>query len=122
MAFVTWEKKEGAAVVTINRPEAMNALNETVLKELEAAVEGAAGDPEVLVLIFTGTGKAFVAGADIAGMQPLDQAGGMAWGQLGQAVFRRIETLEKPTIAAVNGFALGGGCELAMACDMRIAG
>jgi enoyl-CoA hydratase len=122
MSIVLTEKRDGVAILKINRPEAMNSLNEELLLGLEEAVEAAAEDPEVKVLILTGEGKAFVAGADIAAMQPLDEDGGYQWGRLGQRVFRRIETLEKPTIAAVNGFALGGGCELAMACDMRIAG
>lgn len=121
MSIVLLEKLESVAIIKINRPEAMNSLNEEVLTALGKAVDAAAEDPEVQVLVLTGEGKAFVAGADIAGMQPLDEAAGKAWGHLGQSVFRKIETLEKPTIAAVNGFALGGGCELAMACDMRIA-
>ena len=121
MSIVLLEKKDKVALIKINRPEAMNSLNEEVLTGLDQAVKEAAKDPEVAVVIITGEGKAFVAGADIAGMQPLDEKGGMEWGKLGQRVFRAIETMEKPTIAAVNGFALGGGCELAMACDMRIA-
>jgi enoyl-CoA hydratase len=122
MAMVRLEKSERIGLIRIDRPEAMNSLNEQVLTELSAAVDAAAADPGVLVIIITGEGKAFVAGADIAGMQPLDAKGGYEWGRLGQKVFRKIETLEKPVIAAVNGFALGGGCELAMACDIRIAG
>ena len=122
MSIVRTEVRDGVAILTIDRPEALNALNEAVLIDLEEAVEAAAADPSVLSLIVTGAGKAFVAGADIAGMSTMDEGAGYRFGQLGQRVFRRIETLEKPTIAAVNGFALGGGCELAMACDIRIAG
>lgn len=122
MAMVKLDKTESIGVIKIDRPEAMNALNEQVLNELNAAVDVAAADAEILAIIITGEGRAFVAGADIAGMHPLDGEGGYEWGRLGQKVFRKIETLNKPVIAAVNGFALGGGCELAMACDMRIAG
>lgn len=121
MSIVLLEKRDNVALIKINRPEAMNSLNAEVLMALDKAVDEVGADPSVLVVIITGEGKAFVAGADIAGMQPLDEKGGREWGQLGQGVFRKIEQLEKPTIAAVNGFALGGGCELAMACDMRIA-
>lgn len=122
MAIVLLEKTDAVGLIKINRPEAMNALNEQVLTELDAAVDNAAGDPDIRAIIITGEGRAFVAGADIAGMYPLDEKGGYEWGRLGQRVFRKIETLGKPVIAAVNGFALGGGCELAMACDIRIAG
>jgi len=121
MSIVLIEKQNGVAVIRINRPEAMNSLNEEVLTGIDRAVDEAASDPEVKVIIFTGEGRAFVAGADIAGMHPLDEKGGLEWGHLGQRVFRKIEKLDKPTIAAVNGFALGGGCELAMSCDMRLA-
>jgi enoyl-CoA hydratase len=121
MSIVLFEKQDRVGVIRINRPEAMNSLNEEVLLGLDSAVDLASADPEVHVIIFTGEGRAFVAGADIAGMSQLDEKGGLEWGYLGQRVFRKIEKLDKPTIAAVNGFALGGGCELAMACDMRIA-
>lgn len=122
MTMVRLEKQDQVGLIRIDRPEAMNALNEQVLTELDAAVEAAGADPDIRVVIITGEGRAFVAGADIAGMYPLDEKGGYEWGRLGQKVFRKIETLNKPVIAAVNGFALGGGCELAMACDIRIAG
>jgi enoyl-CoA hydratase len=121
MSIVLFEKQDRVGVIKINRPEAMNSLNEEVLMGLDSAVDLASSDSEVQVIIFTGEGRAFVAGADIAGMSQLDEKGGLEWGHLGQRVFRKIEKIEKPTIAAVNGFALGGGCELAMACDMRIA-
>jgi len=116
------EKTDGVGIIRIDRPEAMNSLNEQVLKELDAAVEQAENDPDVKAVIITGEGKAFVAGADIAEMQTLDENAGYAFGRLGQQVFRRIEIMDKVVIAAVNGYALGGGCELAMACDIRIAG
>jgi len=116
------EKTDGVGIIRIDRPEAMNSLNEQVLEELDAAVEQAENDPDVKAVIITGEGKAFVAGADIAEMQILDENAGYAFGRLGQQVFRRIEIMDKVVIAAVNGYALGGGCELAMACDIRIAG
>lgn len=116
-----YENQDGIAVVTINRPKALNALNADVMGELDQLCDAIAKDPAVQVVIITGAGeKAFVAGADIAYMQPLSAAEGRVWGKYGQAVFNKIENLPKPVIAAVNGFALGGGCELAMACDIRI--
>ena len=121
MSIVLLEKEKGIAIIKIYRPNAMNALNEKVLMGIEKCVDEAMADPEVQVMIITGVGKAFVAGADIVGMAPLNQAQAMRFGKQGQHVFRKIETAEKPSIAAVNGFALGGGCELAMACDFRIA-
>lgn len=119
--LVIIEKTDKIALLRINRPEAMNSLDAVMLHEIDTAVDQVAFDPEVEVILFTGEGKAFVAGADIAAMSTMDEEDGMALGILGQQVFRKIETLDKPTIAVVNGFALGGGCELAMACDMRIA-
>lgn len=119
--LVIIEKQGKIAILRINRPEAMNSLDAVMLQAIDAAVDQAAADPEVGVILFTGEGKAFVAGADIAAMSTMGEDEGMTLGILGQQVFRKIETLEIPTIAAVNGFALGGGCELAMACDMRIA-
>ena len=116
-----YEKQENIGILTINRPEALNALNSTVIGDLEQAITEVEKDAELGALIITGEGRSFVAGADIGEQLPLDVAGGRKWGQRGSALMRRIEKLEIPTIAAVNGFALGGGCEIAMACDIRIA-
>jgi enoyl-CoA hydratase len=116
------EKRAPIAVVTLNRPQVLNALNAALLAELELAVETLAADPEVRVLLLAGAGpKAFAAGADIGELAALDEANGRAYAQRGQALFRRIETLGKPVIACIHGFALGGGCELAMACTLRLA-
>jgi len=110
MTMVRIEKKAPVGLIRIDRPEAMNSLNEQVLTELDTALDAVGMDSDVRVIIITGKGKAFVAGADIAGMQPLDVRGGYEWGLLGRKVFRKIETMDKPVIAAVNGYALGGGC------------
>lgn len=116
------EKEDRLAILYINRPKALNALNNDTLVEIKSAITEIKGDPGIDVLIISGAGdKAFVAGADIAFMQNLSAVEGRAFGALGQEVFRMIEAMEKPVIAAVNGFALGGGCELAMCCDFRIA-
>jgi len=114
---------EGAlAILYVNRPKALNALNKDTLLEMKDAITSIKDDPEIDVLIVTGAGdKSFVAGADIAFMKSLTAVEAREFGALGQEVFRMIEAMEKPSIAAVNGFALGGGCELAMCCDFRIA-
>ncbi|MGI6719445.1 MAG: enoyl-CoA hydratase-related protein [Anaerovoracaceae bacterium] len=122
MAMIQFEKELTVGIIRIDRPDALNALNTDVLAELDQVLDRAAADEDLRVLIITGEGKAFVAGADISAMQPLSEEEGYAFGRQGQAVFRKIETMDLPVIAAVNGFALGGGCELAMACDIRIAG
>ena len=118
---IRYEKKDNIALVTIDRPEALNALNSTVIAELEQVVTELENDSTVRAMILTGEGRSFVAGADIGEQYPLDLDGGRRWGQRGSALFRRMEKLEFPTIAAVNGFALGGGCELAMSCDIILA-
>ncbi len=120
-ATIRYEIKDGIGIATINRPEVLNALNSTVIAELQKLVSELESDSALRAVIFTGEGRSFVAGADIAEQCPLDLAGGRAWGRRGSALFRRIEQLKFPTIAAVNGFALGGGCELAMACDVILA-
>ena len=120
MALVEYEVKEKYAIITINRPEALNALNSAVLDELDSVVSGIDVN-EVRAVILTGAGeKSFVAGADIGEMSTLSKAEGEAFGKKGNDVFRKIETSPVPFIAAVNGFALGGGNELAMSCDIRI--
>jgi enoyl-CoA hydratase len=116
-----FEKTGNVAVLSINRPDALNSLNSKVLDELSGALDMIAEDAEVHVLIVTGMGRSFVAGADIAEMKSLNPEGARAFAEKGLRAFRKMELLEKPTIAAVNGFALGGGCELSMACDIRIA-
>ena len=118
---IHYEVNDGIGIASINRPEALNALNSTVIGELEQLMGEIEADKTLKVLILTGEGRSFVAGADIAEQCPLDLAGGRAWGRRGSTLLRRIERLEIPTIAAVNGFALGGGCELAMACDIILA-
>ena len=118
---VRYEKQENIAVVTIQRPEALNALNTAVITELEQVIDEIEKDTALGAMILTGEGRSFVAGADIGEQKPMDLAAGRAWGRRGSALMRRIEKLEIPTIAAVNGFALGGGCELAMSCDIILA-
>ena len=121
MAQILFEKKGNFAVAAIDRPKALNALNSAVLDELDALLDAVQADAEIRVLILTGSGeKAFVAGADIGEMSNLSEAEGEAFGKKGNDVFRKIETLPIPVIAAVNGYALGGGCELSLACDIRI--
>ena len=115
------ERQDGIGVIRINHPDALNALNTLVLSELGKAFDAFAADESVEVVVLTGEGRAFVAGADIAEMSAMTAQEGKAFGRLGADVFRKIEMMPQPVIAAVNGFALGGGCELAMACDIRIA-
>ena len=113
--------RDGIRLLTINKPQSLNALDSEVLRELGSVVAETAADESIRVLIITGEGRAFVAGADISEMVSKDPMQGLAFGKFGAEVFRAIEQLPIPVIAAVNGFALGGGCELAMACDLRIA-
>ncbi|HJS58521.1 MAG TPA: enoyl-CoA hydratase-related protein [Vicinamibacteria bacterium] len=116
------QKRDGVAILTINRPEKLNALNDRVMAELDAAFASLASDPEVLGVVLTGAGeKAFVAGADIGELSRETPVSGKEKSIRGQRVLDRIEKLGKPVVAAVNGFALGGGCELAMACHLRVA-
>ena len=117
-----FESENGIGIVTINRPKALNALNAATICELEQMFDELAKDDTVKVVILTGGGeKSFVAGADISEMQSMSALEGRSWAKSAQAVFNKIENLPKPVIAAVNGFALGGGCEICMACDIRIA-
>ncbi len=115
------EVKEGIGLLTINRPEALNALNTNFFNEMDHFIEEVSKDKEIQILIITGNGKAFVAGADIAEMVDKNPDEGSAFSRLGQNTFSSLEKLEIPVIGAINGFALGGGLELAMACDFRIA-
>ncbi|MBR1693615.1 MAG: enoyl-CoA hydratase/isomerase family protein [Lachnospiraceae bacterium] len=120
MEFVQYEQKGQIAVITISREKALNALNSQVLEELDQTLDAVNLD-EVRALILTGAGqKSFVAGADIGEMSTLTKAEGEAFGKKGNDVFRKLETFPIPVIAAVNGFALGGGCEISMSCDIRI--
>jgi len=120
MEFVLFEQKNQIGIITINRPKALNALNSTVLDELNEVLDSVDLDV-VRCLILTGAGeKSFVAGADIGEMSNLTKAEGEAFGKKGNDVFRKLETFPIPVIAAINGFALGGGCEISMSCDIRI--
>lgn len=120
MEFVLYEQKGAVGVITISREKALNALNSSVLQELDETLNAVDLDT-TRCLILTGAGsKSFVAGADIAEMSTLTKAEGEAFGKKGNDVFRKLETFPIPVIAAINGFALGGGCEIAMSCDIRI--
>ena len=120
MSFVKFEQQGAVGVVTIDRPKALNALNPEVLADLKATFEGI-DQNAVRCVVLTGAGdKSFVAGADIGSMSTMTKAEGEAFGKLGNDIFLMIEGFPLPVIAAVNGFALGGGCELAMSCDIRI--
>ncbi len=116
-----YEKAGNVGLIKINRPHALNALNSEVLYELSDVFELVENDEEIRVIVLTGEGKAFVAGADISEMKGFSSKQARKFSTLGLNLFRRMELLEKPVIAAINGFALGGGCELALSCDIRIS-
>ncbi|KYK28824.1 MAG: crotonase [Candidatus Proteinoplasmatales archaeon SG8-5] len=118
---ITVEVEENIGIITLNRPEALNALNSRMLAELGKAAAELEADNAVKVVVVTGAERAFAAGADIAEMMTMTALEGQKHGKLGQDTFAAFEDMVKPVIAAVNGFALGGGCELAMACDIRLA-
>ena len=119
--MLLYEKKGAVGILTVNRPEALNAINSALLDELYDKVSEIAADESVRCLILTGSGKAFVAGADIGEMKDLSKQEGYEFGMRGHRSFTAVENLEIPVIAAVNGYALGGGCELALCSDIRIA-
>lgn len=119
--FLTFDVADRIATITVNRPDKLNALNDATIAELGAAIDAAIAREDVAGVLLTGAGRAFVAGADIAELESQSPLEAQRRARAGQAVFRRFETSPKPTIAVINGFALGGGCELAMACHVRIA-
>lgn len=120
MEFVLYEEKGAVGIITINREKALNALNSQVLDELNATLDAVNLDTTRCLILTGAGGKSFVAGADIGEMSTLTKAEGEAFGKKGNDVFRKLETFPLPVIAAVNGFALGGGCEISMSCDIRI--
>lgn len=121
MAFVEVTKQGNIGIITMNRPEALNALSSAVFADLTKALDQVEHDDDVYVVVITGAGRAFVAGADIGEMANMNVEEGLAFSELGNGLLMRVDMFPKPTIAAVNGFALGGGCELSLACDIRIA-
>lgn len=121
MAYVELTQVGHVGILTMNRPEALNALSNAVFQDLTKALDEVERNEDIYVFIITGAGRAFVAGADISEMTTMNVAQGKALADLGNSVYLRIENMEKPSIAAINGFALGGGCEMALSCDIRIA-
>lgn len=121
LSSLLFNKEGNIGILSINRPDALNALNSLVLDELNQAIEIIEKDPDIHVLILTGEGRAFVAGADISEMKLMNPVEARTFAEKGISIFRKIELMEKPVIAAINGFALGGGCELSMCADIRIA-
>ena len=121
LKYVLTKKENGIETITFHRPEALNALNSQVLDDIDKAVDDAAADPSVRVIIFTGEGKAFISGADINEMSAKKNLEIIDYSRKGAALFRKIETMTKPTIAAINGYTFGGGLEFALCCDIRIA-
>ncbi|MDQ8160180.1 MAG: enoyl-CoA hydratase-related protein [Gemmatimonadota bacterium] len=119
--FLTFDVSDRIATITVNRPDKLNALNDATIAELGVAIDEAVSRDDVGAVLLTGAGRAFVAGADIAELQSQSPLEAQRRARAGQTIFRRFETSPKPTVAAINGFALGGGCELAMACHLRIA-
>ena len=121
MALVELTQRGHVGIITMNRPETLNALSSDMLHELSNALDEAERNEDIFVLIITGAGRAFVAGADISEMTTMNVAQAKALADMGNNIYLRLENMGKPTIAAINGFALGGGCELALSCDIRIA-
>ncbi len=119
--ILSLKKDENIGIITLSRPQALNALNSSFFMEMDSMLADVEKDADIKVVIITGEGKAFAAGADIAEMSDMKQEAAFKFSQKGQDTFNLIGNLSKPVIAAVNGFALGGGCELAMSCDFRIA-
>jgi len=121
MAFVELQQQGNVAVITMNRPEVLNALNSSVLHELDAILDEIEGREDLHVVLITGAGRSFVAGADISEMANYTAADAKSFSKHGNDTFLRLTRFPRPVIAAINGFALGGGCELAMSCDIRVA-
>jgi len=121
MAFVELQQQGNVAVITMNRPEVLNALNSGVLHELDAILDEIEGREDMHVVVITGAGRSFVAGADISEMANYTAADAKSFSKHGNDTFLRLTRFPRPVIAAINGFALGGGCELAMSCDIRVA-